>query len=116
MIRLRQVLTNPTLLYLPPVRVWVKPRSFLNIATNVARRSGKDVTVFSLEMSKEQLATRMLSTEALVDSNKLRSGFLSDNDWVRLASSADVLCGMPLYLDDTAGTTVKANKKQSSDV
>lgn len=82
----------------------------LNIATNVARRSGKDVTVFSLEMSKEQLATRMLSTEALVDSNKLRSGFLSDNDWVRLASSADVLCGMPLYLDDTAGTTVQQIK------
>ncbi len=78
----------------------------LNIASNVARRAGKDVAVFSLEMSKEQLATRMLSTEALVDSNKLRSGFLSDNDWVRLASSADVLCGMPIYLDDTAGTNV----------
>ena len=85
----------------------------LNIATNVARRSGKDVTVFSLEMSKEQLATRMLSTEALVDSNKLRSGFLSDNDWVRLASSADVLCGMPLYLDDTAGTTAIKSKAQT---
>lgn len=78
----------------------------LNIATNVARHSNKDVAVFSLEMSKEQLATRMLSTEALVDSNKLRSGFLSDNDWVRLASSADVLCRMPIYLDDTAGTNV----------
>ena len=78
----------------------------LNIASNVARHAGKDVAVFSLEMSKEQLATRMLSTEALVDSNKLRSGYLSDNDWVRLASSADVLCSMPIYLDDTAGTNV----------
>ena len=78
----------------------------LNIATNVARHSDKDVAVFSLEMSKEQLATRMLSTEALVDSNKLRSGHLSENDWVRLASSADVLCGLPLYLDDTPGTNV----------
>ncbi|MCI7805187.1 MAG: replicative DNA helicase [Oscillospiraceae bacterium] len=78
----------------------------LNIATNVARRSEKDVAVFSLEMSKEQLATRMLSTEALVDSNKLRSGHLSDDDWVRLATSADVLCGLPLYLDDTPGTNV----------
>lgn len=78
----------------------------LNIATNVARRSEKDVAVFSLEMSKEQLATRMLSTEALVDSNKLRSGHLSDDDWVRLASSADVLCGLPIYLDDTPGTNV----------
>ncbi|MGN0622241.1 MAG: replicative DNA helicase [Porcipelethomonas sp.] len=78
----------------------------LNIATNVARHSGKAVAVFSLEMSKEQLATRMLSTEALVDSNKLRSGHLSDNDWVRLASSADVLCGLPIFIDDTAGTNV----------
>ena len=78
----------------------------LNMATNVARHGGKEVAVFSLEMSKEQLATRMLSTEALVDSNKLRSGFLSDNDWVRLASGADVLCGLPIYLDDTAGTNV----------
>lgn len=78
----------------------------LNIALNVARRGGKDVAIFSLEMSKEQLATRMLATEALVDSNKLRSGHLSDNDWVRLASSADVLCGLPVYIDDTAGTNV----------
>lgn len=82
----------------------------LNIATNVARHSNKEVAVFSLEMSKEQLATRMLSTEALVDSNKLRSGFLSDDDWVRLASSADVLCNMPIFLDDTAGTTVQQIK------
>lgn len=78
----------------------------LNIASNVARHAGKDVAVFSLEMSKEQLTTRMLSTEALVDSNKLRSGHLSDNDWVRLASSADVLSSMPIFLDDTAGTNV----------
>ena len=69
----------------------------LNIATNVARHSDKDVAVFSLEMSKEQLATRMLSTEALVDSNKLRSGHLSENDWVRLASSADV-CAVFLFI------------------
>lgn len=78
----------------------------LNIATNVARHSGKDVAVFSLEMSKEQLATRMLSTEALVDSNKLRNGHLSDNDWVRLASGADILYNLPILLDDTAGTNV----------
>ncbi len=78
----------------------------LNIATNVARRSDKEVAVFSLEMSREQLATRMLSTEALVDSHKLRSGHLSEDDWVKLAESADVLCSLPLYLDDTPGTNV----------
>ena len=76
------------------------------MATNVARHSGKEVAVFSLEMSTEQLVTRMLSTEALVDSNKLRSGRLSNDDWVRLASAADVLCGLPIYLDGTAGSNV----------
>ena len=60
----------------------------MNIATHVARHSDREVAVFSLEMSKEQIATRLLSTEALVDSNKLRSGFLTSDDWVRLATSA----------------------------
>lgn len=78
----------------------------LNIASNVARRSNKEVAVFSLEMSKEQLASRLLSTEALVDSNKLRSGHLSDDDWVRLCSSADVLCDMPIFIDDTSAVSV----------
>lgn len=78
----------------------------LNIAMNVARHSNKEVAVFSLEMSKEQLASRLLSTEALVDSNKLRSGHISDDDWVRLGSSADVLCGLPIYIDDTSAMSV----------
>ena len=82
----------------------------INIATNVARRGDKDVAVFSLEMSKEQLATRMLSTEALVESHKLRNGFLSNEDWVRLATSAGVLSGLPMYFDDTAGVTVQQIK------
>ncbi|MBQ8687721.1 MAG: replicative DNA helicase [Ruminococcus sp.] len=82
----------------------------INIATNVARRGDKDVAIFSLEMSKEQLATRMLSTEALVDSHKLRSGFLTNEDWVRLATSAGVLSGLPMYFDDTAGVTVQQIK------
>ncbi|MGN1403278.1 MAG: replicative DNA helicase [Ruminococcus sp.] len=82
----------------------------LNIATNVARHSGKEVAVFSLEMSKEQLATRMLSTEALVDSNKLRNGFLTNEDWVRLATSAGVLSGLPMFIDDTASVTVQQIK------
>lgn len=82
----------------------------LNIASNVARRTQKDVAVFSLEMSKEQLATRLLSTEALVDSNKLRSGKLAQNDWLRLASSADVLCHLTMFIDDTAAITVQQMK------
>lgn len=82
----------------------------INIATNVARRGDKEVVVFSLEMSKEQLATRMLSTEALVDSHKLRSGYLTNDDWVRLAQGAGVLSGLPMYFDDTAGITVQQIK------
>lgn len=82
----------------------------LNIATSVARHHDKEVAVFSLEMSKEQLATRMLSTEALVDSNKLRSGFLTNDDWVRLASSAGILSGLPMYIDDNANVTVQQIK------
>ncbi|MCQ2465086.1 MAG: replicative DNA helicase [Oscillospiraceae bacterium] len=82
----------------------------MNIALSVARRSEKDVAVFSLEMSKEQLATRLLSTEALVDSNKLRSGKLEKDDWLRLASSADTLCHLPMFIDDTAAITVQQMK------
>lgn len=82
----------------------------LNIATNVARKNGKEVAVFSLEMSKEQLATRMLSTEALVDSNKLRNGHIDSEDWVRLATSAGFLSELPMYIDDTASVTVQQIK------
>lgn len=82
----------------------------LNIATNVAKHSDKTVTVFSLEMSKEQLATRMLSTEALVNSNKLRNGFLTSDDWVQLASGAAMLSELPMYIDDTASVTVQQIK------
>ena len=82
----------------------------MNIASSVARRTEKDVAVFSLEMSKEQLPTRLLSTEALVDSNKLRSGRLEKDDWLRLASSADRLCHLNMYIDDTAAITVQQMK------
>ena len=82
----------------------------MNIATNVARHSGKDVVTFNLEMSKEQLATRILSTEALVDSNSLRNGRISGDDWVKLAMSAGYLSNLPLYIDDTASMTVQQMK------
>ena len=82
----------------------------MNIALNVARKTEKQVAVFSREMSKEQLATRLLSTEALVDSKKLRSGLLEKDDWMRLASSADTLCRMPMLIDDTPGITVQQMK------
>lgn len=82
----------------------------LNIATYVAKNSSKDVAVFSLEMSKEQLATRMLSTESLVDSNKLRTGSISSDEWIRIAASAAKLSRISMYADDNAGITVQQLK------
>ena len=78
----------------------------LNIARNVAVRAEKTVAVFSLEMSIEQLAARMLSSEALVDSQKLRRGDLNENDWERLASAAGILGNADILFDDSGGITV----------
>ena len=83
----------------------------LNMAANVCRHSNdKEVVIFSLEMSKEQLVTRMLSSESLVDSDKLMKGTISGDDWVKLAKGAERLSGMQIYLDDTAGITVTQMK------
>lgn len=82
----------------------------MNIATNVARRAEKEVVTFNLEMSKEQIATRILSTEALVESNTLRNGRINGDDWVKLATSAGYLSTLPLYIDDTASMTVQQMK------
>ncbi|WP_093989533.1 replicative DNA helicase [Massiliimalia timonensis] len=78
----------------------------LNIATNVAKKYDKDVVVFSLEMSSEQLVSRVLSSEAQIPSESLRTGVLSTDQWVQLAASADILSKTRMYLDDTPGITV----------
>ena len=78
----------------------------LNIATNVAHKTGKQVCIFSLEMSKEQLVSRMLSSEALIDSNLMRTGMLKGDDWTRLADAATYLRGCDIYIDDSTGITV----------
>ncbi len=90
----------------------------LNIARNVSL-TGKKVVFFSLEMSNEQLASRVLSTEARVESNKLRSGEISQEEWVRLAEASDRLNKCELYFDDTASITVpeiKSKIKRARDV
>ncbi len=90
----------------------------LNIARNVAL-TGKKVVFFSLEMSNEQLASRVLSTEARVESNKLRSGDISSEEWIRLAEATDRLNKAELYFDDTASITVpeiKSKIKRARDV
>ncbi|WP_295740684.1 replicative DNA helicase [uncultured Oscillibacter sp.] len=71
----------------------------LNVALNVARE-GKTVAVFSLEMSREQLATRLLSSEALVENNRLRTGLLRETDWEKIAGAATVLNRLDIRIDD----------------
>ncbi len=83
----------------------------MNIATHVARNTEKDVAVFSLEMSAEQIATRLLSTEALVDSNQLRSGQIHQDEWVRLAESAEFISNFPIYIDETSITVSQMKAK-----
>jgi replicative DNA helicase len=84
----------------------------LNIARNAACKSKKTVAFFSLEMSKEQLASRLLSTEALISGTKLRTGKLSDEEWGRLIPASDVLSKAELYLDDTPGITITEMKSR----
>ena len=78
----------------------------INIATNVAVQSGKGVAIFNLEMSKDQVGNRILCSEAMVDSNKIRTGQIEDNDWVKLASTVGKLSEAPIYIDDTAGISI----------
>ncbi len=82
----------------------------LNVATNVAKQTKKTVCIFSLEMSAEQLVTRVLSSEALVNSYALRTGELKPEDWEHLAISSGELAGCDILIDDTAGMTVTAMK------
>ena len=82
----------------------------LNMALHAARKSGKTVVIFQLEMSKSQLATRLLSSEALVDSKKLRMGNLNDDDWQRMAGATDLLQKLPILIDENSGITVPEMK------
>ena len=78
----------------------------LNIATNAALRGNAPVAIFSLEMSKDQLVNRILCSEAMVDSNKVRTGKLEGDDWVKLAGAIGPLSESEIYIDDTPGISV----------
>jgi len=78
----------------------------LNIAEHAALRENKSVVIFSLEMSKEQLAYKLLCSEANVDMLKLRTGTLEDKDWENIAMAAGPLSKAKIYIDDSAGVTV----------
>jgi replicative DNA helicase len=78
----------------------------LNVAQHVGLELREPVAIFSLEMSKEQLALRMLCSEAMVNSNSIRKGFIKKEDWHKLTSAASNLTGAPIFIDDSSGITV----------
>ena len=77
----------------------------MNIARNVA--FSLNVLVFSLEMSKEQIFLRMLASEARVDSHKMRTGYLKDSDWPRIATAISTIADLNLYIDDAHSIGVR---------
>lgn len=78
----------------------------MNIARNVALEERKPVAIFSLEMSNEQLSMRLLTSEARIDSNRLRTGFISQEDWQNATDAAGILNEMPIFIDDSPNITV----------
>jgi replicative DNA helicase len=78
----------------------------LNIAQYSAVNFRMPVAVFSLEMSKEQLAMRMLCSESMVDASRVRKGFIGKEDWPRLTNAAGRLADAPIFIDDSSATTV----------
>jgi replicative DNA helicase len=78
----------------------------LNIAKNAAVDDNSAVAIFSLEMSKEQLSFRMLSSEARIDSSRLRRGFITQDDWIKITDAAGVLSQAPIFIDDSPSISV----------
>ena len=82
----------------------------LNIASHAAIKQHKRVAFFSLEMSKEQLASRLLSTLGAIESQKIKTGKMTEDEWSRLIPAGDILSNSQMYLDDTPSITVPAMK------
>lgn len=78
----------------------------LNIAANAALKAEVPVVIFSLEMSKDQMVNRILCSEAMVDSNKVRTGKLEEEDWAKLAEKIGPLSEANIYIDDTPGISI----------
>ena len=85
----------------------------LNIAQHAAIKGGVPSAIFSLEMAKEQLALRMLCSEAKVDAHRLRGGFLGEADWPKLTRAAGNLSEAPIFIDDTPGLTALEMRAKS---
>jgi replicative DNA helicase len=85
----------------------------LDIAAYAAVEGGIPSAIFSLEMAKEQLALRMLCSEAKVDAHRLRGGFLSESDWPKLTRAAGSLSEAPIFIDDTPGLSALEMRAKS---
>jgi len=91
----------------------------VNIAVNVAKRTKKEVAIFSLEMTNEQLVSRILCSEAMIDSHSMRTGRLDNEQWKRLAEAASALSDTNLLFDDTSGinvTSIKAKLRKQKNL
>lgn len=78
----------------------------INVAQHAAVKERKSVAIFSLEMSKEQLARRMLCTQGLVDAQKVRIGDLTEEEWLNLIDASTIVGQAPIFIDDTPGLSV----------
>jgi replicative DNA helicase len=78
----------------------------LNVVMHAARDAGKAAALFSLEMSNEQLVQRLLSAEAKLDAQRLRTGNIKDEEWSDITAAMGVLAEVPIYIDDSAALTV----------
>ena len=79
----------------------------LNIAQNVATKTGENVAIFSLEMGAEQLVMRMLCAEGNIDAQRLRTGSLTDEDWGKLTMAMGSLSNAGIFIDDTPGVRIQ---------
>ena len=99
-------LSNSDLIFIASRPGMGKTSIALNIALHVAKTSGKTVAVFSLEMSREQLAMRLLSAEAYIDGKKLQRGQIKPDEWERLVKAASIISKADLLINDDATLTV----------
>lgn len=85
----------------------------MNIAVNVGKKyRDKQICVFSLEMSKEQIVSRMINSEALLPSEAMKTGKVAADKWKQIMESADMLSQLPIYIDDTPGCNVSTIKSK----
>lgn len=86
----------------------------LNMAVAAAEKSGVAVGIFTLEMSRQQLATRMLCAEAMVDASRVRTGHLDvHEDWRKLTRAAEKLADLPIEIDDSGGLTISSLRSKA---